>query len=202
MKKVFLFAALAVFGLSSINAGEGDEDNDAFTGGFSQGDYFVSGEIGYWSEKTGDNKNNIFHASPSVGYFLNDNIALSVGINYESDKDENGSFEDTMTTFGGRLSASYFFNPEKRFNPYIKGGVGFESTKYEQTGSDESKATGFRVRVAPGVNYHLSNCFSVYANLGGITYSTLNPDGDGDSTNEFHFDLGMKRLRFGARYQF
>lgn len=204
MKKLVLFAALAVFAFSNVNAGgEGDgEGNDTFTNGFSQGTWFVSGEGGYWSEKTGDIKNNIFHLNPNAGYFVTDNIALTAGLVYETAKDEDTSFENKMTTFGGRVGASYFFNPEKRFNPYIKAGVGFESIKNEFDGSNETTDSRFRLRVAPGVNYHLSNCFSIYANLGGIRYSSLSPDGDGDNTNEFHFDLGLKRMRFGARYQF
>ena len=205
MKKIILLAAIAVFGFTNVNAqgdGEGDGNvNDAFTGGFSQGDWFASGEAGYWSEKTGDAKNNMFHVSPSIAYLLNDHVAIGAGLHYETEKDTNDSFEQKNTTIGGRVFGTYFFNPEKRFNPYIKAGVGFESIKYEYDGSSEGTDTGFKVKIAPGVNYHLSDCFSLYANMGGISYSTYNPDGDGDSTNEFHFDLGLKRLRFGARIQ-
>lgn len=79
MKKVILSVA-AVFAFGFANAQE------TVSEGFSKGDVFINGAIGFGSTKTGDNKTTGFEVAPSVGYFLTENVAVGVRLGFTSDK--------------------------------------------------------------------------------------------------------------------
>ena len=68
MKKLLL-SAVAVFAFTFANAQDGE--------GFSKGDVFISGSVGFNSSKQGDAKSNEFSFSPAAGYFLTENITKS-----------------------------------------------------------------------------------------------------------------------------
>ena len=84
MKKIFLTVA-AVFAFGFANAQEATTTD----GGFAKGDLFLSGGIGFSSEKTGDVKSSGFNFSPAIGYFISENIALGARLDINSGKEEN-----------------------------------------------------------------------------------------------------------------
>lgn len=75
MKKVILSVA-AVFAFGFASAQETTE------GGFSKGDLFISGAVGFGSEKTGDLKTNDFIVAPKAGYFVTNNIAVGLAVGF------------------------------------------------------------------------------------------------------------------------
>ncbi|WP_452596471.1 outer membrane beta-barrel protein [Pontimicrobium sp. MEBiC01747] len=196
MKKLLLLAAVAVFGLTSVNAQE-----ETKTGGFAKGDLYASGTVGYNSFSQGDVDSNELTFAPSVGYFVSDNIAVELGVTV-------GSGEDTAktktNTFGGSLGATYFFTPADQFSFTLGAGVAYNSTKVELDGAtNDTKVNAFAVAVAPGVNYFVSNCFALRASIGALSYTSAKADVDGaEAANNFGLNLDLSDINFGITYKF
>lgn len=194
MKKILFMAAIAVLGLSNVNA------QDEKTGGFANGDVYASGNVNYNSFKQGDVKSNDLTFSPTVGYFVSDNVALEAGLIIGSS--ENTS-QDESSSFGGSLGATYFFTPANQFSFNIGAAVGYSNTKVEFNSGGESKINALVVAVAPGVNYFISNCFALRASIGALSYSSAKADFSGaEAANNFAINLSLSNVNFGLTYKF
>ncbi|MFD2824749.1 outer membrane beta-barrel protein [Lacinutrix iliipiscaria] len=197
MKKLFLFAALALFALN-VNAQE-EKATDG-TGGFAKSDIYLSGTVGINTWKQDDAKSNSYAFMPSVGYFLSDNIALELGLSVGGGEDTG---ENKTNTFGANLGARYFFTPANQFSFTVGAGFGYMSSKYEPNGGDESKTNTFGFSVAPGLNYFVSNCFALRASIGALSYTSEKGDWDGaEAANSFGFNLDLSDINFGVTYKF
>jgi outer membrane protein W len=204
MKKLLLIAAVAVFGLTTINA-----QDDKTTGGFSEGDIYATGSLGYNSTKIGDIDVNAFTFSPSAGYFINENIALEATLIFGS-ADTSADFDgDSVgvknSTFGGGLGATYFFTPASQFSFTIGAGVSYSSTnsEFDVDGSEEFKTNTFGIAVAPGINYFVSDCIALRASVGALSYSSSKLDIDGaESVNSFGLNMNLSDINFGITYKF
>ena len=88
MKKIIL-SAVALFAFGFANA----QEATTTTGGkgFSNGDIFITGAVGFSSQKTGDFKTNTMEISPSVGFFVTENIAIGASLGYATLKLDDGS---------------------------------------------------------------------------------------------------------------
>ena len=203
MKKVLL-TAVAVLSLTFVNA----QEEKATGAGFSNGDLFMSGAVGFGSETTGNDKTTGFTFSPKVGFFVNENIALGARLGFDSSKNDDGI--DTVTkdnSFSAGVFGRYYFTPSAQFSVFAELGVDVSSTKttIDETGfpTIEGKSNGFGVAFAPGVNYFLSDNFAIEATWGVLGYNTNKPDVAGaDSTDNFSLGLDMRSLNFGLLYKF
>lgn len=196
MKKVILSVA-AVFAFGFANAQE------TVSEGFSKGDVFINGAIGFGSTKTGDNKTTGFEVAPSVGYFLTENVAVGVRLGFTSDKQEDVLVDEIKrTTFSVGAFGRYYFTPASKFSMFGELGVNYGNTKVEQ-GPGEYKENGFGVQVAPGVSYFIANNFALEATFGVLGYNSVDPDVDGaEKTNSFRFGLDTRDIRLGLVYKF
>ncbi len=198
MKKVLLMAAIAVFGLTNVNAQE-----DETTGGFAKGDFFASGTVGFNSVSQGEAKDNELTFSPAVGYFISENIALEFNLLVGSSKSEFAGAEDKLNSFGAGLGATYFFTPADRFSFTTGVGVAYINSKFEPAGGGELKNNTFAVAVAPGVNYFISDCFALRASIGALSYTSSKDDVDGaEAANSFALNLDLSDINFGLTYKF
>lgn len=201
MKKILLSAA-AIMAFGFANA------QDTPTKGFTKGDVFASGSIGYGSEKTGENKNNVFTFSPKAGYFVTNNIAVGVKLGFTSGKDTEqvgpASIETKTNTFEAGAFGRYYFTPASQFSFFGELSAGFNSSKTEIEGvPGESKSNGFNVGVAPGISYFVSNNIALEATFGLLGYKTNKPDVDGaESTDTFNIGANFSDIRFGIVYKF
>lgn len=198
MKKAILLIAAITFGFSVSNAQE-----DGVIGGFSKGDVYVSGSIGFNSQNSpGDSKDNAFTVMPSVGFFVSDHVALGAELGYMTYK---GKLSGTTVSKINQLSAGvygkYVFTPQKQFSFYTQLGVGI--TTWEDKEITDSKVNGFGVALAPGINYFISNCIALHASVGSLAYNTTKPDVDGaESTDTFGLNVNLKDINFGVIYNF
>lgn len=199
MKKILL-SAVAIMAFGFANAQE--------TTGFTKGDIFASGSVGYGSEKTGDNKNNTFNFSPKAGYFVTNNIAVGVKLGFTSGKDTEqvgpASIETKTNTFEAGAFGRYYFTPASQFSFFGELSAGFNSSKTEIDGvPGESKSNGFNVGVAPGISYFVSKNIALEATFGLLGYKTNKPDFDGaESTDTFNIGANFSDIRFGIVYKF
>ncbi|WP_138434501.1 outer membrane beta-barrel protein [Winogradskyella algicola] len=195
MKKL-LFTALAVFAFVSVNAQE-----DASTGGFSNGDVFITGSLTFGSEKLDDDKANTFEIAPRVGFFVSDNIAVGAELAFGSAKAESGSTDVVdMSTFGVGAFGRYYFTPANQFSLFGQLGLGYESMDNKLA---DVKTDVISASFAGGLNYFVSDNFSIEALVGVLGYSSSKPDFDGaEATNSFAFGGDWTNVSFGVNYKF
>lgn len=205
MKKVILSAAAIVAIAFSAKAQETTEGG----AGFKSGDMFISGAIGFGSEKEGDNKVTQFELSPKAAYFVTNNIAVGLQIGFTSRKaeDSNGitTTETKTNTFGAGAFGRYYLTPANRFSFFGQVGLGFTTSKteYDTPGTPEDKDNGFNIGVAPGISYFVSDNLALEATFGILGYNTTKPDFDGaESTDQFNIGLNMSDINFGIVYKF
>jgi len=216
MKKVLLAGAIALFGLSNAQ--------------IAQGTTYLSGSVGYSQTETnnGNNKLEKFNVLPTVGYFVGTNLAVGLGIGYQTEKETAISttllpaatavttnetkkpafvvapFVRKYWTLGDKL---YFFG--QLAVPMTFGKTEIENTTVTTTGSttttisasSEAKYTQVGVTVKPGLDYFLNKNWSIEATIGEFGYNNFKPK-DGDATNNYSFGLNLSTVTFGVKYVF
>ncbi|WP_047545910.1 OmpW family outer membrane protein [Psychroserpens sp. Hel_I_66] len=203
MKKLLLMAAVAVFGLSNVNA---QEDLESKT---TKGTWLFGTDAGisFASNKTTaefdgqdagfESTVSTFSITPSANYFIIDNLAIGLDLLFSSSKEEEefDGFGETFTdefktsTFAAIPNATYFFG-DGSFRPYLGAGVGYLST-----GSDEdiTKFSGLVIKGQGGVAYFINS--SVALNFG-VEYLNANLKNKEESdfenkSNTFGVGLGF-----------
>jgi len=198
MKKLILTLA-AVFAFGFANAQEAKESSE----GFSKGDVFVTGGIGFGSETEGDFKESGFEFSPAVGFFVTEKIALGARINLTSGKFEEPLEEDEkFNSFQAEVFGRYYWTPASKFSIFGELAVGFGSNKFEQ-GPAEFTENTFGVNAGVGVNYFLSSNWSIEAGWAGLGFNSNDNGGNGvESTDTFGLAIDLSSINFGLNYKF
>jgi opacity protein-like surface antigen len=198
MKKVILTLA-AVFAFGFANAQDAKESSE----GFSKGDVFVTGAVGFGSESTGDVKSSGFEFSPAVGFFVTENIAIGARLGFNSSKEEEPGEDDLKrNSVGAEVFGRYYWTPASKFSLFGELAVGFGSDKIEQ-GPGEFTANFFGVNAGVGVNYFLSSNWSIEAGWAGLGYNSNDNGGDGaEQTNTFGLNVDLSTINFGLNYKF
>lgn len=194
MKKLLL-SAVAVFAFTFANAQDGE--------GFSKGDVFISGSVGFNSSKQGDAKSNEFSFSPAAGYFLTENIAAGARLNVVSGENTD---ESTYSEFGAEVFGRYYFTPASKFSLFGELAVGFGNEKTEREiglVKVETKHANFGVNAGVGVNYFLSSNFAIEAKWAGLGYNSRKADVDNaEAENKFGLNVDMSSINLGLVYKF
>lgn len=206
MKKLLLLTAVAVFGLTNVNAQDEEQ-----TFGFEKGDIIVEGLLNFSSSKDDDGdfeeKNSSFNFNPKAGYFINDKFAVGIELAVGSSKQEvtfeGDSAEDKTSSFSaGAFARYYFLDLGKRFKPYAEAGVGFGNSTLEEEGIDEDLETsGFGIGVDLGVNYFVTRNFAINFGLTDVlSYSSTKAErGDFEVDNtSFNGNLNLFNNFFDA----
>jgi hypothetical protein len=206
MKKIILSAAaLFVFGFASA------QDAKESTGGkgFANGDIFVSGSVGFNSDKTpgvdDDVKTTSFNISPKVGFFVTDNIAVGGKVGFTSEKTDFGSGDDaTSDKFSIGAFGRYYATPTSDFSVFAELGFNYNtSNENAGTGGDDFKVNGFDIALAPGVSYFISSNFALEASIAALSYETSKPDADGaENTTDFGLNVDLSNISLGLVYKF
>jgi len=173
------------------------EKNDFI--GFSQSDFYLSGQINYAKTTSENFSQSAFNFQPTVGYFLDNSNALElgliVGLNEAGDSETN--------SFGVQTSLIHFFNTENKFSFTLGVGLAYVSTKFDNGFQGDYTSNLFQGAVFPGVNYFVSDNFSLIANLGVLSYVTEKGDFQGaEDVNSFNINLNLSNINFGVLYKF
>lgn len=198
MKKIVL-SAVAVMAFGFANAQE-----TTGTTGFSKGDVFITGAVGYGSESTGDDETNTFTFSPKAGYFVTENIAVGLQLGYTSQTETEADIDTDTNSLEFGAFGRYYFTPARNFSFFGQLGLGITSSKTEVEGIDgEFKENGFNVALAPGISYFVSEHIALEATFGLLGYKTTEPDVDGaESTDTFNIGANFSDINFGIVYKF
>ncbi|OYQ46341.1 outer membrane beta-barrel protein [Flavobacterium aurantiibacter] len=187
-----MFSVIALAAVSFANA----QDQV----GFAKGDLFLTGSLGYSTEKIGDLKNDELFIAPAVGYFVSENIAVGARVGYGTstitDETTGADIDSNTLTFSG--FGRYYTTPAANFSFFVEAAAGYNSIEIA-----DAKSNGFNIGIAPGINYFLAKNFSIEATVGVLGYSTIKPDADGaESTDTFQLGLDATNLTFGLNYRF
>ncbi len=153
MKKL-LFAAIAVFGLTSVNAQEGGQTAkgkiliEANTGNAELGNTGI-----YFSSSDG---NTTFNLGLDGGYFIMDDLALKAGIGFGSIKPDGG---DAISTTSYRIGAKYYVNSMIPITVDLTGASlkdRDENPLWLGLGAGYAWFISDNVSIEPGLRYNLS----------------------------------------------
>ncbi|WP_452224711.1 outer membrane beta-barrel protein [Lacinutrix chionoecetis] len=209
MKKLLFTAAIAVLGFTSINAQE-----ETTTGGFENGDVFISGAVGFGSSSQGDFKDSQFEISPKVGFFVSENIAVGASLGYASFTSEGPAFdpdtfeeitaEDKTTALSAGVFGRYYTTPASQFSFFGELSANFVATKFDEAFVEEDvKFDGLNFQIAPGISYFVSDCITLEASIGVLGYNTFKADAEGaEARNDFNIGLDLSDINFGISYKF
>ena len=203
-----LFALITLFAFGFSNAQVSD-DNEA---GFSTGDIFVTGSVGFSNSKVENLSTDSFTFSPKAGYFINDNIALGITVGYSKAENlfNNYDITETVTTMQTGAFGRYYFMPANRFSVFTQLSLNYIVEDIDYSGLNilsTYTSRGFNVAFAPGINYFISNRFALEANFGIIEYTSLKTENPGImsddiSSNSFSLGLNMTNINIGLLYKF
>lgn len=216
MKKLFLSSAVALFGLSN--------------GQIAKETAYLSGSIGYskTEHKDVNNKQEKFNVLPTVGYFVGTNLAVGLGIGYQTEKvtnivSSNASSSTTAVSTGEVKMPAFVVAPFVRKywtlgdKLYIFGQLAVPmqfgkketatsvvisgSTNSTNSTSTEIKYTQIGVTVKPGLDYFFNKNWSIEATIGEFGYNNFKPK-DGNAKNDYTFGLNLSSINFGVKYVF
>ncbi|MDN3494048.1 outer membrane beta-barrel protein [Winogradskyella bathintestinalis] len=202
MKKLLFTAAVAVLGFTTINAQE-----EAKTFGFSEGDIFLEGNIGFNStnNKNTDTKDNSFNINPKLGYFINEDLAIGGELSYRSYKEEvAGTDTDDISGFGvGAFARYYFLDLGQRFKTYTEFGAGYSSLN-DKSGSDDVKLNTIGAGLDLGINYFVTEKIALTFGLKNVlSFSSSKYDIDGaEAETDFNLGFGDVANPFGGNAAF
>lgn len=201
MKKVIL-SAMAVFALSFANAQEGEP-----TFGFSEGDFFVEGNIGFGStnNKNTEVKTSSFEFNPKAGYFISEDLAVGLELGFGSSKekfDGQDTDKNSYVAVGG-FARYYFLDLGARFKTYGEFGLAYATVK-DGISPNELKVNAFGAGLGLGINYFVTENIAINFGLADIlSYTSAKADVDGaEAVNEFNFGFGEFNNFFGTTATF
>ena len=183
MKKIIL-SAIAVCAFGFANA----QDKESY--GFAKGDMYLGGTIHYHSEDNGGVKSTSNTIAPEFGYFLSDNLALTVGLELTAndlaavpavgttpavDADKS---KQTNIKIGGRY---YFLNVGERFKTYTNFGLVSGSNDNGGNGAEKTATLGLGAGI--GVNYWITSKWAVDFGLNDVFSYNSTKTGDVKTTS-------------------
>ncbi|MEY8760789.1 OmpW family outer membrane protein [Chryseobacterium tongliaoense] len=168
MKKLLLAGAVALFGLSNAQMTKGDW---VISGNTTLGFNNVSTTIKAGGESVDGPKVNTFSATPSVGYFVIDKLAVGIDLGFTTATTKFEGLKATTTSFSVMPTGTYYFVNDSKFVPFLGAGIGYASVKNKGTGdfmgvptSNETTTDGLAWKVKGGVTYMATQSLGV--NLG------------------------------------
>ena len=202
MKKLILSAA-AIFAFGFANAQDTTTATTTGEGGFSSGDIFISGSVGFNTTSFDESKSTTFNIAPRVGFFVADNIAIGGRLGYTSTKSEVDDVETGDTNeFSVGVFGRYYFTPSSRFSTFGEAMIDYATSKNELV--DDSTVNSFGIAIAPGVSYFLSDSWAIEATWAALSFrNSKNADiDDAEATSEFGLNANLESISLGLIYKF
>jgi len=159
MKKLFLCAAMAVFGFANVNAQDGNSDGQT-----SEGKWLIEANTGnamlgttgiYFRSSDGSSEYNI---GLDGGYFIMDDLAIKAGLGYGGFSPDEG---EAASSFSYRIGAKYYVNSMIPVTLDLTGAsgedvYGDETPLWLGVGAGYAWFVSNSVSIEPGLRYNLS----------------------------------------------
>ena len=173
----------------------------------SMGTWSVGGNVGFSGNRNqnagNETKNSTYTFSPSVGYFVADNLMVGadVSMNVSRQEDDNNTYK--QTSFGiGPFLRYYKFTKNEQFAFYGDFGFGYASGKDKQNNNDPTKSRAFNMYLSPGFTWFPTSHWGIEFQVNLLSFTSYDPDTDrdDDKTNYFNFGLNTFSPSIGIRY--
>lgn len=189
MKKIILTLG-AVLAVSFANA----QDKKDSGMGFAKGDAYLMASARSSSVSGGGDSTIEF--SPSLGYFLSNNVSL--GARFSSEKI--GDVKES--SFG--LMAAYHFNAGNQFSSHVFLDLGMGSgTAMDATSMTLGDYKTTALSLGYGVKYFVSKHLVLNADIAALNYSSAKEDVAGaKAVNSTTVGLNMSDINLGLAYKF
>lgn len=179
-----------------------------------KGKFMLGGNVSFDSKKTdADNakSNTSFRIVPSVGYFVDNNIAVGTGIGYAYDK-----------TIGGTQNQAFVVSPFGRYYANLSESFKFfgqlavpmafgSAKKVDNEGNVGDKigsSTEIGVALSPGFAFFPTKRIGIEFSVNGLSYNNYRiEDADGNKvkgagSDEFSFGANFFRPNLGVQFHF
>lgn len=189
MKK---FLAIAVAAIATVFSASADN-------------WYAGGNIGFWHE-SGEGKElstNEFFIQPEVGYNINSQWAVGLGIGYDLKGFCNAKTTDHFFNFDPYARFSYFRTSNNLVQLFVDGTVGFGAGVRNHDGDSSDTALKWHVGFRPGVAFNVTDRFSIVAHLGFLGYNGANDEAKAMGyRNEGGLKFTTNDLKLGFYFNF
>lgn len=195
------------------------ENKDLFN--IEKGTWTVEGNISLFIENSerlqfNNSERDIFNffVLPRVGYAIQDNLVIWLGIGYGYQNSKNSNIPNPFTpTETEEINNSISFIPYiRKFFPLTENfalslqaeasyAIENRTSKINSVTQFEVDSDVFFVGVRPGVNYRIAKSVMLQANFGSLGYSNGSVESSGttiETSKAFNFNLSTSSLLFGA----
>ncbi len=154
MKKLLVLGAVALFGLSNAQTEKGSwVIGGSTTLGFNN----VNTKVKYNGNSVDGPKVSTFNITPSVGYFVANNIAVGLDLGYTSMTTKQTvlgtEYKTTNSIFKVMPTATYYFKTgDSKLLPYLGAGIGYASNT-EKEDNHSYTYDGLAWKVKGGITY-------------------------------------------------
>lgn len=165
-------------------------------------------------------ENTQFAVLPRVGYFINENTAIGLGLGYSRNKIELTFDTEKETVISPRLIIEPFVRQYKSlgektklfFDVSVSYETGTDKDKYtdsdfpEDNSTSEIENTGFGLAVAPGFAYKIADRIALEISIGKLSYSKLEskpkgaPSDFAIKSSSYGLDLDLKHVMLGVEF--
>ena len=188
MKKLLIFAAIAVFGFTNVNAQTekgswmfGADIGASFTSSTIQFEYPGTDDVDEFTRST-------FSIRPNVNYFIMNNLAVGLDLSFMSSTEKESGVDDYKSNAISAIgNVTYFFKSDSSIAPYLGAGAGLMSRSHGD--EDRNKDSGLTIKGRAGIAYFLNDSVSINF---GVDYATANLSNKEDS------DLKEKSTTLGV----
>lgn len=215
MKKLLLASAIALFGLSNAQ--------------IAKGTMFITGNAGYESSKheasnnsttVSEVKENTFSIVPTFGYFVQPNLAVGLGVGYQTSTTEDVGImgapttKDTNSAFVVEPFVRKYWNVSSNFLLFgqLSIPMSFGTAKSEIQSNPavvtEGKMNSFGIVVKPGIDFVIAPNWTIEATVGEFGYRSTtvepknNPTNAKSKSDNVNFGLDLGAVTFGVKYLF
>ena len=171
-----------------------------------EGTILVGGNVGFSSDKVGDNKSNSFEFSPTVGYQFNENMTVGLQASVLNETYEYVGGENKNN--GLKIGAFYRYSKplSELFSVFADVSAGYQTVKSETTltgmPTTSVKSNGFYAGITPALFINMKNSFGLNFSIGGLQYGSLKSDTTPEvKSSGFDFNFG-KTVNIGISKNF
>lgn len=178
MKKIVLTALVAVCALTA-NA-----------------QAWFGGSVGF-NMYDNDGKNNEtetnFEIRPEIGYSLNENWDIAVGLGFSSWTNLLGIKDNNTTEFTISPYARYTFAKSGIASFFVDGGISYGSYKEKHADAQST----FEIAIRPGIKVALSDKVALVSHIGSFGYKSIE-----DEYDKFGLNVDNSAIDFGMYFSF
>lgn len=191
MKKIIMIAAAALMTMGA--------SAQVYVGGSLS---FSSNKPAHLENTDVDTKTS-FSIIPEIGYNLDENWAVGIGLGYSHSKE--GDFK--KDNFSIEPYARYTFAKIGKVDLFAEGVVGYAHSKntieLSQNTYRDDKSDTFYFGVRPGLKFNVNEKLSLISRIGWVGWTTNKPDTDNyKGSSDFEISLDASKISFGVNYTF